>query len=148
MSWFFSEYLQRLLEQREWTASKLAKKAKLSHVYMGHLLRGDRTEGDKQPRISVETVTALAQALEIPEYKLLLAYKGIDPDETNLHPQEGFNIYTEIYAAAGNEGIDLHHLNPEARHQLEKSVINLSRKFIDMMVGVELEKLKPRVGEE
>lgn len=141
MSWFFGEYLQRLLDEKEWTASKLAKKSKLSHVYMGHLVRGDRTEGDKQSRISVETVTSLAKALEIPEYKLLLAYKGIDPDLTNLYNQESFNIYGEIYTAAETQGIDLHQIPPETRNQLESVVINFSRKFLRLLVEEELSRL-------
>lgn len=148
MSWFFGEYLQRLIDQKEWTASKLAKKAKLSHVYMGHLLRGDRTEGDRQSRISVETFTALAQALEVPEYMLLLAYKGIDPDTAKPYPEVGFNIYAEIYAAAANQGVDLHLLSPDDKRRLENSVIRVARKFIGVLVGEELEKIRPETEPE
>jgi transcriptional regulator with XRE-family HTH domain len=142
MTWFFGEYLQRLIDEKDWTASKLAKKAKLSHVYMGHLLRGDRTEGDKLPRISVETVTALAKALEIPEYQLLLAYKGIDPMQNKPYDEEGFNLYAEIYAAAAAHGVNLDEMEPEARHCLENSVIRLSRRFICLIVDEELGRLK------
>lgn len=130
------------MDERDWTASKLARKSKLSHVYMGHLLRGDRTEGDKQSRISVQTVTALANALEVPEYKLLLAYKGIDPDKAHRHLQEGFNIYAEIYTAAESQGVDLNHIDSETRHQLESTVIKLSRKLLKLLVEEELERLK------
>lgn len=142
MSWFFGDYLQKLLDEKEWTVSKLAKKANLSHVYMGHIIRGERTEGDKPSRISVETVTSLAKALDIPEYKLLLAYKGINPDQAPLANQENFNIYAEIRLAAENQGVPLHQLSPESRNELETNVIRVIRKLLEPLVQEEIDRLK------
>jgi transcriptional regulator with XRE-family HTH domain len=141
MSWFFGDYLQRLLDEKEWTVSKLAKKAQLSHVYMGHLIRGERSEGDKPSRISVETVTSLAKALDIPEYKLLLAYKGIDPDQAPLFMQESFNIYAEINRAAENQGVQLQQLRLETRNELETNVIRVIRKLLEPLVQEEIDRL-------
>jgi len=141
MSWFFGDYLQKLLDEKEWTVSKLAKKANLSHVYMGHLIRGERAEGSKPSRVSVETVTALAKALEIPEYKLLLAYKGINPDQSPIFTQESFNIYTEIFQAAESQGIHLHQLPWESRNELERNVIRVIRKLLEPLVQEEIDRL-------
>lgn len=142
MSWLFGDYLQKLIDEKEWTTSKLAKKANLSHVYMGHLLRGDRTEGNKQSRISVETVTALSKALEVPEYKLLLAYKGIDPDQAPMYMQDGFNIYAEILNVAGSRGVNLYDLPLEIRNEMETNIVRIIRKLIEPLVDEEILRLK------
>jgi transcriptional regulator with XRE-family HTH domain len=148
MNWFFGEYLQRLLEEREWTASRLAKKANLSHVYMGQLLKGSRGEEGKPSRISVDTVTSIAQALGIQEYKLLLAYKGIDPDKSLPHIQESFNIYSEIHSAAQIQDVDLNQLSPEVRHHLEASVVRTSKKLVRVLVEEALQTLHSKAVKE
>jgi transcriptional regulator with XRE-family HTH domain len=138
MGWAFGDYLQTLLEQKEWSASKLARKAGLSHVYIRHLLLGEKTAGNKHSRISIDTMTALAIALEVPEYKLMLAYKGLDPDLVTVQPEEGLSLLREIHVSAAKCGIDLYHLTLQDRLKFEKSIMQKMRKILDILVEEDL----------
>jgi transcriptional regulator with XRE-family HTH domain len=145
IKWFFGEYLQRLLQAKKWTAATLAKKSKLSHVYIGNLLDTDRSKGNRPPRVSVDTITALADALDTPECKLLLAYQGIDPDQYSAQPyRENFNILSEISAVAERQGINLEEMQTDSRYAFEGFIFQTLRKMIHTLVLEELQKIKEK----
>lgn len=140
-SWFFAEYLRRQLEQRDWTANKLADKAGISHSFVGTLLRGGRSSDKNPPKISVDTLLDLAKALKVSESELLLAYKGIDPNEASKGEVESFDLSQEIMMASVRYGREWHELNKKQRQQVLDSVGKLTRRFVDMTVEHELERL-------
>lgn len=127
------------MKERDWTPSRLAKKAGLSHVYMSQLLRGVKTEGNKHTRVSIDTVTSLAKALGVPEQHLMLAYKGINPFQFGQGAQLEASLPSEVRAAALKWGVDLFTLPLETRDRLETSIINKTRKLMHILVQDELE---------
>lgn len=77
MTWFFGQYIERLLDEKGWKRSRLAKEAGLSHVYVNQLIVGDNK--GKPPRPTIDTLIALSDALDVDIIDLILAYKGKDP---------------------------------------------------------------------
>jgi transcriptional regulator with XRE-family HTH domain len=138
--WFFSEYLRRLLEQRDWTANKLGDRAGISHSFVGTLLRGGRSSDKNPPKISVDTLIDLAKALKVSELDLLLAYKGIDPDEAP-GGDEAFNLSREVMLASVRCGREWDQLAKKQRQQVMAATDKLTRRFVDMTVEHELERL-------
>lgn len=141
MSWLFGDYLQALINEKDWTASKLARKAGLSHVYMSQLLRGEKTPGNKHTRISIDTITALAKALGVPEHNLMLAYKGIDPNLMSSTMSAEGGIYEEVYTFALKVGVDLCILPLEIRAKIESGIVRKTQIIMDSLVQDELEQL-------
>lgn len=139
-AWFFAEYLRRLLEQRDWTANKLADRAGISHSFVGTLLRGGRSSDKNPPKISVDTLIDLAKALKVSEMDLLLAYKGIDPDEAP-RGEEAFNLSREVMLASLRYGREWDQLAKKQRQQIIATTDKLTRRFVDMTVEHELERL-------
>lgn len=78
-SWKFGEYIRSLLDEKEWKASTLAKKAGLSHVYVGSIIRGENPKTGKHPNLTIDTLQSLAKALNVPIELLIGAYLGRDP---------------------------------------------------------------------
>jgi transcriptional regulator with XRE-family HTH domain len=142
MAWKFGQYIEKLLNKKGWKASELAKKAGLSHVYIGQLLRGNNPDTGKPPRVSVDTLQSISRALNIPESKLFLAYKGIDPDKDDDTETEEFDLQKEINVAIINCGYDLNQFSPEETKQIAESIANISRKFIQIIVEYEIERMK------
>lgn len=86
--WVFGEYLQRLIEKKGgkragWTQEYLGAKANVSQSYIAWLLNGETSGKDGPPKISIDTALGLSKALNVPVTNLILAYQGIDPDESN-----------------------------------------------------------------
>lgn len=142
MRWFFGEYIQRLLDRKEWNTAKLAKKASLSHVYVGQLIRGDKPDTGRPPKLSVDTLQAIAEAFNIPETHLLLAYKGIDPEKSDPSGMEEFDLLTEVNLVAAHQGTDLNQLNVHERCWLEGFVIKMMRQIIQVVVEEGIAKIK------
>lgn len=140
--WKFGQYVERLLNKKGWKASDLAKRAGLSHVYIGQLLRGSNPDTGKPPRLSVDTLQSIAKALGIPESKLLLAYRGIDPESDGDSPLSKFDLQQEISVFIMNHSHNLNEISDGERKQLEMSVMEISRKFIPVWIGYEIERLK------
>ncbi len=139
--WVFGRYLQFCLTQKEWSASKLAKKTGMSHSYIGALIRGGRSSDKQAPKLSVDTLIQLSKALSVPEENLLLAYKGIDPVEEIEQPSEDFDFTREVMLSAVRQGRELKDLSKKDRQKLIESVATMTRRFIDITVENEFRRL-------
>jgi transcriptional regulator with XRE-family HTH domain len=82
MDWPLGAYVDQLLKERNWKNTDLARAAKLSDTYIGYLVRGYTSDKPNPPSISIDTLIALSKAFDIPEIKLIAAYKGKDPNNS------------------------------------------------------------------
>jgi len=81
--WIFGMYLERLLEQKGWTAAKLAEASKVSIGNIHYLLKGEASGKKAFPNPSAKTLIAIARALNVNPANLLMAFEGKDPDATD-----------------------------------------------------------------
>jgi transcriptional regulator with XRE-family HTH domain len=139
MVWFFGDYLTELLAEKDWSASKLAKKTGLSHSYVASILQGGSSRTANPPKISLDTFIQLAKALQVQEAELLLAYKGINPVKEALKAPKGFDFYHEILKSAGN---DFDRLKEKERKELIDKVSESARHFIEVTVKQELKRTR------
>lgn len=137
MGWFFGDYLTQILEEKDWSASKLAKKTGLSHSYIASILQGGSSRAANPPKISVDTFLALAQALQIADTDLLLAYKGINPAEAAKKAFKSFDLYHEVLKSAGNE---LDRLKEQEQQELLDQVAESARHFVEVTVKQKLKR--------
>jgi len=140
MGWVLGDYVKKLLDERDWTAYKLSQKIHVSHSYVGAILNGGTAKDKNPPKISVDTLLALAKALKIPETNLLLAYKGIDPDESPLVGEQ-FDFSNEVMMASVRSGHEWHQLTKKQRERVMQAASKLTRQFVDMIVQNELERI-------
>jgi len=77
----FLDYIQRRQAELGITQNQIAHRAGKSTSWISNLLNLNRKD------IKVDTLIALAKALEVPEIKLISAYKGKDPDAVEPMPQ-------------------------------------------------------------
>lgn len=75
MTWKFGKYLQELMYEKGWKAADLARHSSLSHVYVRDLLRGETRQTGRPPKISVDILIALSDALKADITKLIDAYR-------------------------------------------------------------------------
>lgn len=81
MTWSFGEYIQKLLDQKGWSAARLAKETGLSHTYIGHLIKGEASGKPGPPSPTIDVLITLSKALNASEASLILAYQGKDPEQ-------------------------------------------------------------------
>jgi transcriptional regulator with XRE-family HTH domain len=140
--WQFGRYIQKLLEERDWTITKLASKAGMSHVYLGNLIRGENPNNGKQPKTSIDTLVALSKALKIPESKLLLAYKGIDPDDSKIETLSSYDLYGIYHITALGLGCNIAKLPDNIRQQYEDELLEGTKQFIALLTELQVRRLK------
>jgi transcriptional regulator with XRE-family HTH domain len=80
MKWYLGKYLQDELDKKGWKRSRLAEEAGLSTGYISWLLNGESPGKPNPPNLSVDTLLLLSGALNIHPAKLIVAYKGEDPE--------------------------------------------------------------------
>lgn len=140
MNWQFGRYIEKILAEKEWSLSKLAKKTGMSHSYVSSIIHGGSARDKNPPKISVDTLLQLAKALQISEIDLLFAYKGIDFPEKS-RTQKGFDLNQELVIATIRHGKEFQNLSPTEQEKLVETVERLTRKFIDLTVENELGRL-------
>jgi transcriptional regulator with XRE-family HTH domain len=81
MSWFFGQYLERLLAKKGWKQGRLAAEADLSRPYIKKIVEGEDKRYNKPPNISEAALKKLASALGVSVLDLSLAKMGYDPEK-------------------------------------------------------------------
>lgn len=86
MTWFFGEYIARLLAQKGgkkagWHMKRLADDTGLGYSHVHWIVTGKATGKSGPPSITLDTLLQLSEALNVSETKLIMAYKGKDPDK-------------------------------------------------------------------
>ncbi len=80
--WFFGRYIQRLLENKGWNKSKLAKEAVISTGHISWLINGRTSGKEGPPELRIEMLIKLSKTLNVSMDDLALAYQGKDPELT------------------------------------------------------------------
>jgi len=75
----FGKYVEQLMDAREWKPARLAKEAGISRTYVVNILEGAGSTG-KPPKVTIDVLLGLSDALRIHPMKLILAYQGKDPE--------------------------------------------------------------------
>src|SRR5690349_7054123 len=76
----FAQYLKRVMQQKNIKTPALHKASGLSQSYIDRLLKG------LKPNLTVDTIAALAKALDVDEFEVFAAAAayGKEPEDTNV----------------------------------------------------------------